>query len=845
MPPHEQQQAALEQAELLTGVLDSSLDGIMAFRAVRDGQHAIRDFEFTVVNRRAQQIVGHSAEQLIGRGMLDIFPGNKADGLFDAYARVVETGESFTTEHHYEHDGLNHWFSISATKCGDGFTVVFADITDQVASKERFRVLFECSTDAHLLFDDTGIIDCNRAAFEMLGYPGKQALLKVHPAELSPEFQPDGRRSMEKCIEMDQVARDNGYHRFDWVHRRKDGSDIPVEVTLNPVRLAGKDALLVVWHDLSERVEAERALREAAQRLNEAQALANLGNWQWTPADNRIVWSDQTKRIFGVPLDQPAPDFEAHRKQIHPDDLPRWQSTVDRALRDRCAYEMKFRTVLPDGTVRVVGARGQVETGPDGEVARMFGTVQDITEQQTTREELNKLSMIAARTEDGVVLTDANGRIEWVNRAFTQITGYDLETLRGKTPGSILQGPETDPQTIARIRDHLAHQRGFHETILNYRENGESYWVQVEVQPLFDDHGNLVNFMAIERDVTERLAQRARLDEHQRRLEFALNASRTGLWDWRVDTHDTYFSDSWYTMLGYAPGDLPMCLDSWVTLTEPGDLLRAKAALDAYFAGETSRYACEIRMRNKAGDWRWVLDVGEAVERDAEGRVLRMIGLHVDIHEQKLAQQEIARARDLAQQASAAKSAFVANMSHEIRTPMNAILGYADLLLDPDQSEADKRNHAVTIQRNGKHLMTLLNDVLDISKIEAGKMTIEQVNCSPGQLFADVVTLMMPEALAKGIELRFETPGPMPDCIRTDPTRVRQVLINLVGNAIKFTQAGSVRLVTRWEPADDGQARLTCEVIDTGIGIDPGQADRLFKPFSQADESTTRRFGGA
>jgi len=844
MSPNAPEQAALDQAQLLAGVLDSSLDGILALHAVRDAQGSLVDFVFTVVNRAAERILDRPATAVLGRRMLELFPGNKADGLFDAYANVVRTGEPFCTRHHYEHDGLNHWFNISATRCGDGLAVTFADITHQVASNERFRVLFECSSDAHLLFDDSGITDCNNAAVEMLGYENKQEMLQVHPAELSPEFQPDGRRSMEKSVEMDQTARENGYHRFDWVHRRKDGSDIPVEVTLNPVKIAGKDTLLVVWHDLTERVENEAKLRESAERLNEAQALSNIGNWQWTPATNRIEWSDQTKRIFGVPLDRPAPDFEAHQKQIHPDDLEHWRSVVEHAMRDRAAYTMKFRAVLPDGRVRHIEGRGRVEAGPDGTVTRMFGTAQDITEHEEARDRIKKLSMVAARTEDGVVITDARGRIEWVNRAFTQITGYDLDALRGKTPGGVLQGPDTDPATVQRIRDKLANKQGFRETLLNYRADGEPYWVQVEVQPLVDDDGGVVNFMAIERDVTEDLEQQAKLDEHRRRLEFALETSRSGLWDWYFEDNSVYFSDMWYRMLGYEPGELPMGFETWTQLAHPEDLPRAQAALTQYLQGRTGQYACEMRMRNKAGDWQWIKTIGQGAERDVSGKINRLVGMHVDIHQQKLAQQEIAQARDLAQQASAAKSAFVANMSHEIRTPMNAILGYADLLLDPDQTQADKRNHAVTIQRNGKHLMGLLNDVLDLSKIEAGKMTVEHIACAPEELFRDVLSLMMPQAQAKGIELVFDPLGPMPARIKSDPTRLKQVLINLLGNAIKFTETGSVRLSVRWAQGGDDTARLTCEIADTGIGMQPQHVSQLFQPFNQADTSTTRRFGG-
>ncbi|MEM6258066.1 MAG: PAS domain S-box protein [Planctomycetota bacterium] len=583
------------QADLLAGVLDSSLDGIMAFSSIRDGRNTVTDFRIEFVNRMCEDIVRRTAAQMLGQSMLTVFPGNKEDGLFDAYTRVVETGEPFFTEHHYAHDGLNHWFSIKAAKCGDGFTVTFSDIT----------------------------------------------------------------------------------------------------------------------------------------------------------------------------------------------------------------------------------------------------------ERKTSESEISKLSLIASRTDNGVVLTDAAGRVEWVNRAFIELTGYTLEEMQGQTPGILLQGPGTDPAATKRIRDQIKAGKGFSETLLNYRKSGEPYWIEIEVQPIRNDRGQITNYMAIERDVTEQREQRQELEAHRHRLEFALQASNIGLWDWDIPSGDNYLSDTWYTMLGYAPSELPMRIESWHEVTKPEDLHRAEAALQDYFTGKTPRYACEIRVRNKAGDYQWVLDTGEAIERDEAGNVTRMIGLHIDIHKLKTIQQALTEARDLAQKASAAKSAFVANMSHEIRTPMNAILGFSDLLLDVGQTEADKRNHAQTIRRNGKHLLRVLNDILDLSKIEAGKMSIESVTIEPAELFEDTINLLAPRAAKKGIALNLVTRQGLPTHFKSDPTRIRQVLINLVGNAVKFTQQGHVTLEVQCVPNEGGSATVRCDITDTGIGISPDQQQQLFKPFSQADESTTRKFGGS
>jgi signal transduction histidine kinase len=242
---------------------------------------------------------------------------------------------------------------------------------------------------------------------------------------------------------------------------------------------------------------------------------------------------------------------------------------------------------------------------------------------------------------------------------------------------------------------------------------------------------------------------------------------------------------------------------------------------------------------------------------DQQGRITHFVAIKDDISQQKQAMEELksyaaalqsantrlAELNRLAERAVHAKSEFLANMSHEIRTPMTAILGYADILAEsveqPEQCESVE-----IIKRNGDHLLKIINDILDLSKIEAGKLTIDQVSCSPMALFSDVVSLMQVRAKAKGLPLQLEYQGLMPQTIRSDPVRLRQILINLVGNAIKFTETGSVRLLVSLLDQDTATPRLRCDVLDTGIGMDPQQCRDLFQPFHQVDSSHSRNYGG-
>jgi PAS domain S-box-containing protein len=231
---------------------------------------------------------------------------------------------------------------------------------------------------------------------------------------------------------------------------------------------------------------------------------------------------------------------------------------------------------------------------------------------------------------------------------------------------------------------------------------------------------------------------------------------------------------------------------------------------------------------------------------DREGNVTGVMGTYEDITERKESEEAIRRAQAEAVRANRAKSEFLANMSHEIRTPMTAIIGYANELLEPGQSTDERLNCVNIIRRNGEHLLAVINDILDLSKIEAGKMNLESIACSPCRILCEVASLMRIRATEKQLSFEVKVEGPIPKTITSDPIRLKQILINLIGNAIKFTERGGVRLVVKLlEGPARGPGHLQYDVIDTGIGLSAEQMAGLFEPFQQADTSTTRRFGGS
>ena len=485
-----------------------------------------------------------------------------------------------------------------------------------------------------------------------------------------------------------------------------------------------------------ERRRVEARLKVSDERLRLALDSTQIGIFEWSVAAGHVYYSPGLWAMLGYEHGRMPSTVEAWQSLVHTDDLPLYRRRTESQLNGVATFiEPEYRVRAHSGDWRWVYTRSKsVANSPDGRPTRIIGTVQDITARREaevalreSQAEARKLSLVASKTDNPVLIGSADGRIEWANEAFCRVMEYELEEVIGKNPAHFMVGPETNVRTVALIRGAMARGQGISTDVVNYSKSGRKYHLHLEVQPVRGAAGEVENFIAVETDITAR------------------------------------------------------------------------------------------------------------VETEAQLR----------------------RAKIEADEASRSKSEFLASMSHEIRTPMNGVIGMTSLLMETTLS-SDQREFVNTIRTSGEALLTIINDILDFSKIESGKMELERTPFELALCLEEALDLFALQASSKKLEITYHIQPDVPSWIIGDVTRLRQVVVNLVNNAVKFTLGGSVSVEVRLalrspEDLSDAQklteapsSRIMLEftVQDTGIGIPSDRIDRLFKAFSQVDSSTTRKYGG-
>jgi PAS domain S-box-containing protein len=582
--------------------------------------------------------------------------------------------------------------------------------------------------------------------------------------------------------------------------------------------------------DITSRKQAEFALRQSEERFRRIAENSSDTIFVLDQGGAVTYLSPAIRSLLGR---SPEEAIGKHFSEfLAPEYLAVAYERFAAVISGRSLQGVQYELVKADGT-RVPVEVNLAPVWEHAQVIGLQGIVRDVTERMRAQDRLTHFQSIVDSAHDAIISVTLEGMISSWNPAAQELYGYRAEDAIGRS--SVMLIPADRIAEHAQLRERISQGEGIvrRETV-RVRSDGAPIDVDVTYSPMKDSAGRIVGASIIAQDITARKVAEQSLREREQRLSGIVKHASEIIYTLNPQGVFTFVSPTWTRKLGHPVSDVVG--RSFADFVHPDDRRVCQRALEqAMLTGVMD--PAEYRVRHQDGTWRWHCTVGSVIT-DGHGRPVCGVGIADDITDRKRTEQKLAEAKEQAEAANRAKSEFLANVSHEIRTPLTAILGFADLLLS-DASREEQQRAVQTIQRNGEHLLNLINELLDLSKIEAGRFDIDNEVCSPMQIVAEVVSLMRVPAKAKSLTLNVRCPGPLPQTIRTDPVRLRQILLNLLGNAIKCTDTGEVRITVS---ACD--KRMGFEVRDTGIGIPAKEMGRLFQPFAQLASGDRQRLEG-
>jgi PAS domain S-box-containing protein len=570
--------------------------------------------------------------------------------------------------------------------------------------------------------------------------------------------------------------------------------------------------------------------------------LAGVGYWWMDAATQVIRWSPNMFKIYGIPPEQ-VPSLDYAMQFLHPDD----RELADATLEDNLlgvSTPNAVRIVRPSGEVRYIEGRNACEVGPNGEVVAIYGTVHDVTDRRVIElalaESEARYRLLAEAASDVILRVGSNQVIEYVSPSIRRF-GWSPDDMVGKTPANFIHADDVDRvlNSVAAKARHAAPQPGVDHSYRMLKADNSYVWVEANSSLVRKEDGSILAYVCQLRDVTERRQASQALAESEARYRVIADnvsevISRTG-----VDGTILYLSPAIVAMTGYTSEELVgTSMVRQIHLEDRGRVIEEYRQLIVAPAQEHPSQV--YRVQHKDGHW-ISIEASPTVICDSRGQPTEFLSVTRDVSARVKLEEDLRAAADAAVSAAATKSDFLANMSHEIRTPLTAILGFTGLMAQSTHLDATARGHLDRISSASDALLSIVNDVLDFSRLEASQCEIRQEPAAPVDLVKDVLAMFEPQTDTKGLRVAFKTAGEVPAGVLIDKARVRQILFNLVGNAVKFTEHGVITVTAGYDP--DAQ-QLLVDVTDSGPGLREADQTKLFQRFSQVDASSTRRHGG-
>ena len=589
------------------------------------------------------------------------------------------------------------------------------------------------------------------------------------------------------------------------------------------------------------------ALRRSADLLEFAQTVGGFGVFEFNFQSGEIQGTSLFFELIGLNSgDDNDLSLQELLSTVHPQDIDLVMESFSSAVTSGQPYQHEYRCLRVSGEIRWLAGRGQILADSASQQTRIVGTVTDITERKLLEVKLRAAteSLNLAQAAAGVATFD----FDYQHDAHS--CSDNFYELLGVPAGTPLDSPtrllaRVHAQDFARVRRGPVHATADEPDYSNeFRVchlDGRERWLGEKGQVTFRHNGEVARIVGAVVDITDLKQAQAALGSLEGRLERALRGTQDGLWEVDLITQTNWYGYRFSELLGYSAAELSSSCKRFDALIHPEDREHVRADIEDHLT-HGKVYDTEFRVMHKAGHYEWIRSRGQA-ERDIDGTPMRLSGAMQLVTDRKLAEHASLEAKLAAEAANRAKSSFLANLSHEIRTPMNGVLGMSQILAETSLDDT-QREYLEVIRSSAKALLSLINGVLDLSKIEADRLELENVEFNLIQLLYEAIAATTLQTTAKGIELIITVEPNVPRQVQADPGRLRQMVLNLVGNAVKFTHEGYIALHASAGTDAAGHLALTIEVTDSGIGIPADRLDRLFQSFSQVDSSTTRHYGG-
>ncbi|MEO8794523.1 MAG: PAS domain S-box protein [Daejeonella sp.] len=692
-----------------------------------------------------------------------------------------------------------------------------------LAKYEEIYTMFDTSAELHCVMDrETNLTMVNRSAEKLLGYNASESighpiwkfLIEEDMYRLLPDIE-HGLKNKQKYFELETRVRSKS-GEIKWV-----GWSVAVH--------QGK------WYANGRDITFQKKVVDELEQLSLVASKVNNGVII-SSKDNNIIWVNEAfEKITGYSID----DLQGCKLG----DILLGEKTdktvIEQArenTRNKKPFAIDFLAYRKDGQPIWLSIMNSVILNEQGEIEKEIEVIIDITARKNVEQELQTLSLVASKASTGVVIRNADGEVVWVNEALEDILGYKLDELFGKPLEDIIHGKDTNSADLKRSRENLKGRKAFSQELLVYKKDETPIWIFTSTNPIFNAVGEIERQVEIVMDITERKNAEEKL------TLLSLVASKTvngviisdgdGKINWVNEAFEKISGYSFEDLKGKRPGDLLSGEE-----TDFNELGHARSEAENFKSSQI-----ELLNYKKDGTPIW-LSISNTPTFNEDGTIDRQVEIINDISERKQAEGELIKTREEALQLSRAKEAFLSVMSHEIRTPLNAVIGITHILMDDNPTEAQADNLKI-LGFSAQNLLSLINDILDFTKIETGNMVLEKTNVNLKDLVSQTLNSLQFKTAEKGVILKSEIDHRIASYVKGDNTRLYQILINLIGNAVKFTEVGEIKLKLDLVKETKEIASVRFEISDTGIGIPDDKIEYIFESYTQASEDTARKYGG-